>query len=805
MKKALFLFLILIIMGASLTTNAAAATTITPTPATELGQLKICKVAGPGVAVGTLFTFKMGYSTFTVPAGPPSTGYCVLAGQYPLSTQLTIQEVIPAGYEVAWIEIKPNRSVSMDTAGGTVTLKIGSGVTEAIFNNQVIGAVTSTPTSTPTPTCTTNCPPTPTSVPTGRLQICKEADGDGVTGYFTFKFETRSRTIPVGACAGLISVDAGRLTVTEVEQAGYEVTDVYTIPSDRLVSKDLSAGKAVVTIVEGTAASQTIVVFRNRALTSITSTPTSTATPTSTGSITPTNTPTSTSTSTPTSTGTITSTFTPTPTSTGTITATFTPTPTSTGSITPTNTPTSTPTSTGTITATFTPTATSTGTITATFTPTSTPTSTSTGTVTPTFTPTATGTTTPPPCPPLQVVADFSRLTAGQSVEGFGVVAPFLNIDAKGNAIKVAKDTLPRMYLAPNTAGINGGLSSNGGFSDRTTQQAGQAHLYAFSFVPGVTVSDFSLHMLDFGDLNPTLSINHHVAMTAFDLNGAVVATQELNYTSPPDQNPTSSNIYGNLSFSGDAVGATPGQPGNWTWHVSGAGIARVVLEFGVGYDPNIAFDTITFTTECTAACQQHSVAADFSHLNPGQSLEVLGAVAPYLDIDGKGTAIKVANGLAPSMYLSPNSGGVNGGLAANGGFSDAITRAAVAAHLYTFTFVPGATVSDFSVRMLDFGDLNPTLSIDHHASIVAYDVNGTVIATQELNYTSPAEQNPTSSNIYGDLSITGDATGATPGQPGNWTWHVSGAGIARVVLEFGVGFDPNIAFDNITFITECP
>jgi hypothetical protein len=63
-------------------------------------------------------------------------------------------------------------------------------------------------------------------------------------------------------------VNAGTLTITEVARAGYAVTDIYTIPADRLISKDLNARSVTVTIVQGTASSQTIVIFRNRAETS---------------------------------------------------------------------------------------------------------------------------------------------------------------------------------------------------------------------------------------------------------------------------------------------------------------------------------------------------------------------------------------------------------------------------------------------------------------------------------------------------------------------------------------------------------
>jgi hypothetical protein len=201
-------------------------------------------------------------------------------------------------------------------------------------------------------------------------------------------------------------------------------------------------------------------------------------------------------------------------------------------------------------------------------------------------------------------VANFSQVAVGQSIEGMSAVAPGLDINANGTAIKVMKDVLPQMYLAPNSGGINGGLAATGGFSDALAVYPpnNNAHLYTFTFAPGVSVSNFSLHMLDFGDLNLTLSTNHYASMTAYDVNGAVVAMQELIYTSPPERNPTSSNIYGNLQTSGDAASALPGQPGNWTWNVSGNGIVRVVLAFGVGHDPNIALDLLFFTTECPAA-----------------------------------------------------------------------------------------------------------------------------------------------------------------------------------------------------------
>jgi hypothetical protein len=737
MKKLLSVMVALLMMASLLVTTVSAAPAALLTPTVELGQLKVCKVAGSGVELGTLFTFQVNGSPYSVPAGPADrNGYCILAGQYPVNTQVTIEEVIPSGYFVSRIEVKPDRTISKDTGQGTVTVNIVSGVIEAIFTNKVAGSPTPTRTptsvhtSTPRPTrtppsCDPNCTATPTPVPMGRMQICKEAEGPGVSGYFTFRFETRSRSVPVGACAGLIAVNAGTVTITETAQAGFAVAEIYTIPADRLISKDLAVGSATVRIVEGTAISQTIVIFRNKAMT----TTTHTATPTG---------------------ATVTPSHTATPTSTGSVTATFTPTPT--GSVTPTS--------------------------------------------------------TPPPtvCPPTVIYADFNRVAVGQSVEGLDTVAPFLNIDARGTAVRVSQTTEPMVYLAPNGSGnINGGLVADGGFSDVTTKVALQPHLYTFTFAPGVSVTNFSLHMLDYGDWNYTRAASHFVSMTAYDTNGQEIpnAKQVLSYTSPALEVPRTSSLYGDLHLTGDAVTAPPAQPGNWIWNVSGSGIVKVVLEFGVGYDPNIGFDLLSFTTEC-ASCQS-LVAANVSSVPVGQSVEGLGAVAPHLNIDARGTAVRVSQATEPMVYLAPNgSGNINGGLVADGGFSDVTTKVALQPHLYTFTFATSVSITNFSLHMLDYGDWNYTRAASHYASMTAYNANGNVVSKEELSYTSPALEVPRTSSLYGDLYFTGDAVSSPVGQPGNWIWNVSGNGIVRIVLEFGAGYDPNIAFDLLSYNVVC-
>ena len=231
------------------------------------------------------------------------------------------------------------------------------------------------------------------------------------------------------------------------------------------------------------------------------------------------------------------------------------------------------------------------------------PTPTDTATITPSPTdtpaPTPTPTDTPPVCQPTVVTADFSQIAVGQSVEGMGAVAPNLNIGALGTAVKIEEGVDPAAYGSPNGAPINnGGLVPGGGFSDVGTFLSGP-HQYTFTFASGVTASQFSLRMQDYGDYNPTMSASHYVSATAYDINGSILSIQEIDYTTPAVVSPTSSSIFGNVFITGDAVYALPGQIGLWTWNLSGAGIAKVVLDFGDGIDPAYGLDLLSYTIDC--------------------------------------------------------------------------------------------------------------------------------------------------------------------------------------------------------------
>jgi Spy/CpxP family protein refolding chaperone len=237
-------------------------------------------------------------------------------------------------------------------------------------------------------------------------------------------------------------------------------------------------------------------------------------------------------------------------------------------------------------------------------------TSTSTETLTQTATPTGTltPTATQPACVPQTEKANYAGLNEGESVlgvdaQGIGKVAPHLNIqETDDDAVKLIRGSsrFVAYGAGPNNATPNGGMPPNGGFGDVDKWTVDTPpDSYTFSFIGDIAVQDFTLHMLDFGDYNPTDSGVHDAVMTGFDANG-VVNAMSLHYSSPAITNPTSSSSpnYGNLQLNGDTLQSSGNPPGSWTWHVDGGGkaITRVELRFNQGYDPKIGFDNLSFT-----------------------------------------------------------------------------------------------------------------------------------------------------------------------------------------------------------------
>ena len=104
---------------------------------TSKGAIKVCKVAGSGVTVGTNFTFTVGGKTVSVPAGPASQGgYCKILHGFVRGTNVAVTEMARSGVHVSAITVLPaTRKVSTSTINRRAVVKVGSGTTVVSFTN----------------------------------------------------------------------------------------------------------------------------------------------------------------------------------------------------------------------------------------------------------------------------------------------------------------------------------------------------------------------------------------------------------------------------------------------------------------------------------------------------------------------------------------------------------------------------------------------------------------------------------------------------------------------------------------------
>ena len=222
-------------------TIATFVNTIPPPPTT--GFLQICKIAGSGVTVGTNFTFDVAGTPVTVAAGPPSPASCSAALTLPAG-QVLISETLPIGTAMTAVTTLPSAGLltASNLVAGTATVTVIAGAqTIATFTDSV-------------------------APNTGVLQICKVSGSGIVEGsIFTFDVEgtpvtARAGPGPGGFCSKPLNVPAGQVLVTETLPAGVQLTAVSTTPSELLVSSNLPAGQATVTVNAG---GWNIVTFQN--------------------------------------------------------------------------------------------------------------------------------------------------------------------------------------------------------------------------------------------------------------------------------------------------------------------------------------------------------------------------------------------------------------------------------------------------------------------------------------------------------------------------------------------------------------
>ncbi len=204
------------------------------------GRLKICKVAGLGVTIGTPFTFHVypGNSTVTVLAGPAPGGNCAIGPSFFAGIHATVVEQIPPGYTVSSITVAPsNRLVSGPSLpNGSVTVTVGPGVTEVTYTNQR----------------------------TGFIEICKQGD---VRGNFTFYVTPGNLgpfVVPAGGCSPAIEVPAGNVTIHEAWVSNAAMVGCSTLPSNRQGPCNPAGLTSTVSVPPGDVSTQTIAIITNR-------------------------------------------------------------------------------------------------------------------------------------------------------------------------------------------------------------------------------------------------------------------------------------------------------------------------------------------------------------------------------------------------------------------------------------------------------------------------------------------------------------------------------------------------------------
>jgi hypothetical protein len=107
---------------------------VTPPPPPPTGTLRVCKVAGPGVATGKEFSFTVGTAKTTAKAGGCSAPLTLPLGN------VTVTETSATGFAVTAITVTGTGAlVSSDLAKASAVVKVATGATSVSFTNKVPG------------------------------------------------------------------------------------------------------------------------------------------------------------------------------------------------------------------------------------------------------------------------------------------------------------------------------------------------------------------------------------------------------------------------------------------------------------------------------------------------------------------------------------------------------------------------------------------------------------------------------------------------------------------------------------------
>lgn len=232
---------------ATVSVGSGALTTVTFTDALlpNTGFVQVCKVAGPGIIPGAPFLFNVAGNPLTVAAGPPPGGICSAPLVQPAGT-VGITETIPLGVALTSVATSPPGAlVSSNIGAGTATVSVTVGATTIVtFTDALLPNA-------------------------GFVQVCKVAGSGLLPGtLFAFSVAGTSLTVaagapPGGTCSAPIVEPAGTVGITETIPPGVALISVATLPPGALVSSNIGAGTATVSV---TAGAITIVTFTDALL-----------------------------------------------------------------------------------------------------------------------------------------------------------------------------------------------------------------------------------------------------------------------------------------------------------------------------------------------------------------------------------------------------------------------------------------------------------------------------------------------------------------------------------------------------------
>jgi hypothetical protein len=207
------------------------------------GFVQICDIAGSGIPLGTNFSFNVAGTPVTVAAGPPNPESCSAPMAFPAGQILT-SETLPSGTQLTEVSTLPSEGllVGHNLAAGTATVMVVAGTQTIVTFTEAVNPIT------------------------GILVICKVA-GSGIVEGANFMFDVVNLPVivpagpaPGGSCSAPVRLPTGQVVITETLPIGIRLTAVSALPVETLVSSDLPAGQATVTIEVG---GQTVITFRN--------------------------------------------------------------------------------------------------------------------------------------------------------------------------------------------------------------------------------------------------------------------------------------------------------------------------------------------------------------------------------------------------------------------------------------------------------------------------------------------------------------------------------------------------------------